>query len=186
MSMLVDPSMIVQSSAEGRLRLEVDGATHDIEIGGGFKSAAGTELLLFGPDKHAQGGVLAQLARVAATGHCPALGGRVMLRVSFFKPSGGTLGDGSEASFEALRFPGELHLDANFEVLTPRGVLYAANPVHLSGTLKDLQATGSELRMDGADAPLLTADGAPRGRLSDVTLLLKEALVGREALLTAG
>jgi hypothetical protein len=185
-SMLVDPSLIIQTSSEGRLTLELDGRTQHIEIGGEYKVAAGAEILLFGPEKHHDGnGVLAQLARVAMTGNCPALGGRVMLRASFFKVSGGTLGVGHESGLSAVRFPGDLNFNVNFEVATPSGVLYASNPVHLSGALKDVQPLGTELRMQGPDAALATVDGDIAGRLTGVHLVLGDAVVGEEAHLSS-
>jgi len=186
MSMLVDPSIIVQTTMEGRLAVEVGGKTEQIEITGSHSLAGGAEILLFGPEKHGEGsGVLAQLARVAMVGECPALGGRVMLRVSFFKPSGGTLGEGFENGLSAVRYPSELHFDANFEITTPTGVLYAASPVHVYGKLRDIQPAGTELKMEGTDSALVTASGEVKARLAGLHLALGEALVGREALLTA-
>lgn len=187
MSMLVDPSMILQSNTEGRITMEVNGKTETIEMAGEHRLAAGTEILLFDPEKHGDGkGVLAQLARVALVGNCPALGGRVMLRVSFFKVSGGSLGEGSESNLGVLKFPGDLQFDVNFEIATNDGVLYATNPVHLFGRLKDIQMpSGTELKMEGSDAGLATVDGTIKGRLIGAQLLLGDAVVGREALLTA-
>lgn len=185
-SMLVDPSIIVQSTVEGQLTVEVDGQTRRIDIAGEHKLAAGAEILLFGPEKHGDGnGVLAQMARIAMVGDCAELGGRVMLRASFFNISGGTLGEGSEANLGAIRYPSDLHFDANLEIVTPNGVLYAANPVHLYGLLTDLEATGTHLGMEGADAALVTVGGEVKGRLSNLQLELGDALVGQEALLTA-
>lgn len=183
MSMLVDPTMIVQSTIEGDVSVEVDGKTYTIEMSGEHRLAAGAEVLLFGPEKHEDEGVLAQLARVAISGECGALGGRVMLRASFFKVSGGSLGEGSESGLSSIRFPSPLHFDANFEICTPSGALYAASPVHMYGALKDLEPRGTELRMDGSDTALETADGEVRGRLSSVHLQFGEALVGEQALI---
>lgn len=187
MSMLVDPSMILQSNTEGRITIEVEGKTQTIELAGDHRLAAGTEILLFGPEKHSDGkGVLAQLARVALVGDSPALGGRVMLRVSFFKVSGGSLGDGAESSLGVLKYPGDIHFDVNFEIVTHDRVLYATNPVHLFGRLKDIEApVGTELKMEGSDAGLATVGGEVRGRLLAAQLRLGDAVVGREALLTA-
>jgi hypothetical protein len=109
-----------------------------------------------------------------------------MLRVSFFKVSGGSLGDGAESSLGVLKYPGDIHFDVNFEVVTHDRVLYATNPVHLFGRLKDIEApVGTELKMEGSDAGLATVDGEVRGRLLSAQLLLGDAVVGREALLTA-
>jgi hypothetical protein len=185
MSMLVDPSLIIQSTMAGRISLDVDGATEQVELAGDHKLAAGAEILVFEPEKHGdRDGVLAQLARLALVGECAALGGRVMVRVSFFKPSGGTIGEGWEDSLGALRFPSELHLDAQLEIVTPAGVLYAASPTHVHGELPDVEVTGTELTKDGGDVALVTADGEFAAWLKAIDLRLGEAQVGREAHIT--
>jgi hypothetical protein len=182
MSMLVDPSMIMQVSLEGQVEVEVGGRTLKIDVAGDYKKAAGTEILLFGPEKHNEGpGVLAQISRVAVSGHCAELGGRVMLRVSWPRPSGGTLGEGTEDSLSRVRYPSELHIDTEFELVTPQVTLYADNPVHISGKMRDMEATGTELRMDGADAPLVTTQDEVRARLTGVTLAMRDAFVGEHA-----
>ncbi len=182
MSFLVDPSLIMQISVEGKVSVDIGGKTETIELSGDYGKAAGAEILLFGPEKHDDGqGVLAQLARVALSGHSKALGGRVMLRVSWPKPSGGTLGEGTESGLSMVRFPGDLDLDANFEIVTPQGVLYGENSVHVSGKLKDIEPGGTELKMHGADATLATKDGVVKGRLTNVHLMLQEAIVGERA-----
>jgi hypothetical protein len=182
MSFLVDPSLIIQTSVVGRATIEVDGRTETIDFEGDYRKAAGAEILLFGPEKHDDGpGVLAQLARVALTGHSSLLGGRVMLRASWPKPSPGTLGEGTERGLDAVRYPAPLDFDANFEIATPRGVLYADHSVHLSGALKDPHPEGTELRMEGVDAPMVTKDGAGRARLAGVHLQLHAAIVGERA-----
>jgi len=184
-SMLVDPSLIIQSTTAGRVSLEVNGATEHVELAGDHTLAAGAEILLFEPEKHGEGdGVLAQLARLALVGECAALGGRVMVRVSFFKTSGGTVGEGWEDGLSALRFPSELHLDAQLEIVTPAGVLYAASPTHLSGMLPDVEVTGTELAKDGSDIALLTVDGECKAWLKAIDLQLGDAQVGREAHMT--
>jgi hypothetical protein len=181
-SMLVDPSIIIQASMEGAIKVEVNGKTETIELEGQHPLAAGAEILLFGPDKHSGGnGVKAQLARTAMVGNSSALGGRVMLRSSFFAVSGGTLGDGDEESLSRVRYPGELHFDAQFEIVTPTGVLYAASPVHLRGQLKDIEPQGTILRADHVDSALLTESGKGGVRLTGVELAMGEALVGTEA-----
>ena len=186
MSMLVNPAMILQSTMEGQITVEVNGRTHRVDLAGNHRVAAGTEILLFDAEKHGEGqGVLAQLARVAMVGQCAALGGRVMLRSSFFKVSGGTLGEGWEVDLGAVRFPGELHIDAHLEIVTPHGVLYATSPVHLFANLEDLQPTGAELEMDGPDAALVTVNGEIKGRLAGATLKFCDALVSQEAYMTA-
>jgi hypothetical protein len=185
-SMLVDPSIIIQASTEAKIKVEVNGRTEEIELAGDYPLAAGAEILLFGPEKHDQGsGVLAQLARVALVGNSPALGGKVMLRASFFTVSGGQLGEGTEDSLSTLRYPGELHFDAHFEVVTPSATLYAAAPVHLAGQLKDIEPTGTVLTADHADAALRTSDGEVRARLTGVQMKLADALVGSEAYVSA-
>jgi hypothetical protein len=185
MSMLVDPSLIIQSTTAGGITLEVGGKTEHVELAGDHKLAAGAEILIFEPEKHGDGdGVLAQLARLAVVGECAALGGRVMVRVSFFKPSGGTVGEGWEDSLTALRFPSELHLDAQVEIVTPDGVLYAASPAHLRGMLPDVEVTGTELTKDGGDVALLTEDGDLAASIKSIDLRLGEAQVGREAYVT--
>jgi len=181
-SMLVDPSIIIQASMEGRITLEVNGKTEEIELAGAYPAAAGAEILLFGPEKHHRGsGVLAQLARVAITGNSSALGGRVMLRASFFSVSGGVLGYGTEESLSRVRYPGEINFDAQLELVTPTTTLYAAAPVHLSGKLKDIEPAGTTLAAEYADAAMLTADGKSLARLTGVTMRMGEALVGTEA-----
>jgi len=185
-SMLVDPSAIIQASMEGSIGLEVDGKTETVRLAGSHQQAAGAEMLLFGPEKHHGGaGIKAQLARVAMVGDSPTLGGRVMLRTSFFSVSGGTLGDGTEESLSRLRYPGELHLDARFELVTPSGVLYAVSPVHLRGELKDLEPDGTRLWADHSDAALVTADGMTGARLTGVEVAMGDALVGTEAYVSA-
>ncbi|MBV9445842.1 MAG: hypothetical protein JO345_08100 [Streptosporangiaceae bacterium] len=181
MSLLVDPSMIMQVSAEGQITVEVDGRTETIELEGDYRKAAGTEILLFGPDKHDGAGVLAQMARVAMQGHCEALGGRVMLRASWPRPSGGTLGEGTEDSLSRVRYPSELHIDAAFEIVTPNGTLYSVSPVHVAGKLRDLDATGTELSLAGADTALVNTAGTVKARLSGVRLAMRDAHVGETA-----
>lgn len=181
MSMLVDPSMIMQVSMEGAITVEVDGRTETIDLAGDYRKAAGTEILLFGPDKHDGAGVLAQMARVAMVGHSDALGGRVMLRASWARPSGGSLGEGSEDSLSRVRYPSELHIDAQFEIATPKGSLYAVSPVHVAGKLRDLDATGTELSMAGADSALVSPDGTVKARLTGIRLAMRDALVGETA-----
>jgi hypothetical protein len=184
-SMLTDPSIIIQASMEGTIKVEVNGKTEVIEVSGAYPVAAGAEILLFGPEKHNRGGVLAQLARVAMTGESKALGGRVMLRASFFSVSGGVLGEGNEDSLGRVRFPGDLHFDAQLELMTPSATLYAASPVHLSGKLTDLEPAGTTLSADYADAALLSEDGKSVARLVGVTMKVGESLVGTEAYVTA-
>ncbi|GAA3684621.1 hypothetical protein GCM10022224_056680 [Nonomuraea antimicrobica] len=182
MSMLVNPSMIMQVSMEGTIEVEINGKTERIDLAGDYLKAAGAEILLFGPDRHDEGaGVLAQMARLAMAGHSDALGGRVMLRASWPRPSGGSLGERDEDSLSRVRFPSDLDIDAEFEIVTPAGTLYAANPVHLGGKLKDLQPAGSELAMDGADTPLFSADGTAKGRLTGVRFTMRDAFVDEQA-----
>jgi hypothetical protein len=181
MSMLVDPSMIMQVSLEGQVTVETDGRTETIELAGDYRKAAGTEILLFGPDKHDGPGVLAQMSRVAMVGQSSALGGRVMLRASWARPSGGTLGEGTEDSLSRVRYPSELHIDAHFEIATPTGPLYAVSPVHVVGKLRDLEATGTELSMAGSDSALVTADGTVKARLSGLRLAMRDTHVGATA-----
>lgn len=186
MSMLVDPSLIMQVSLEGQIQLEVAGRTVTVDLAGDFRKAAGAEILLFGPEKHDEGtGVLAQLARVAVTGHCAELGGRVMLRASWPRVSGGTLGDGTEESLSRVKFPSDMHIDAEFELSTPRETLYAANSVHVHGSLKDMEATGTELRMDGGDTALVTTGDTVRARLVGATFAMRDAFVGETAAVNA-
>jgi hypothetical protein len=182
MSMLVDPSMIMQTSMEGQVQVEVNGKTVRIDLQGDYRKAGGAEILLFGPEKHTEGaGVLAQLARVAVVGHSDELGGRVMLRASWPRVSGGTLGEGTEDSLSRVKFPGEMHIDAEFELVTPSQTLYASNAVHVNGKLRDMEATGTELRLDGTDTALVTTDGTPRARLTGVNLVMRDAYVGEHA-----
>jgi hypothetical protein len=185
-SLLVDPSIVMQSTADGDLTVEVAGREHKIEIHGDHRLAAGAEILLFEPDKHGDGpGVLAQLARLAMIGHCEALGGRIMLRSSFFRVSGGTAGEGWEDGLRSIRFPAPLHMDAQLEIVTADGPLYGASPVHVQGALADMEAVGTELAMEGSDTAMATADGEVRARLTGLRIALGESIVGREALLTA-
>ncbi|RLK58094.1 DUF6004 family protein [Actinokineospora cianjurensis] len=182
MSMLVDPSMIIQTSTEATLTLQVEGRTVRVELQGSHGLAAGMEILLFGPDKHDEGvGVLAQIARVALVGECAELGGRVMLRASWPKPSGGTLGEGNEDSLSRVRFPAELHFDAEFDLVTPRGVLYSTNPVHLSGQLRDLDPSGTDLALSGQGTPLVTTEDVEKARITGLSLVMRESIVGEHA-----
>jgi hypothetical protein len=182
MSMLVDPSMIMQTSLEGQIELEINGRTARVELAGDYRKAAGAEILLFGPEKHDEGaGVLAQLARVAVVGQCAELGGRVMLRASWPRVSGGALGEGGEDSLSRLKCPSELHIDAEFELLTPRGTLYATNTVHVNGKLSDIEATGTELKLEGADTVLVTTSDEAKARLVGVNLVMRDSLVGEHA-----
>ncbi|GLZ42303.1 DUF6004 family protein [Actinokineospora sp. NBRC 105648] len=182
MSMLVDPSMIIQTSTEATLTLEVGGRTVKVELAGSHALAAGMEILLFGPEKHDEGtGVLAQIARVAMVGECAELGGRVMLRASWPKPSGGTLGEGTEDSLSRVKFPGELHFDAEFDLVTPNEVLYATSPVHLSGSLRDLDPQGTGLSMSGPGTALVTTSDTQRARITGLTLAMRESIVGQHA-----
>jgi hypothetical protein len=186
MSMLVDPSMIMQTSIEGQIEVETGGRTVRVDLTGDYRQAAGAEILLFGPDKHEDGsGVLAQLARLAVVGECAELGGRVMLRASWPRVSGGTLGDGAEESLSRVRFPSELHIDAEFELVTPAHTLYATNAVHVAGKLSDMDATGTELKLDGGDTALVTTRDEPRARLVGATLVMRDALVGETAAVNA-
>ncbi|MER6948192.1 DUF6004 family protein [Nonomuraea sp. NPDC000554] len=182
MSMLVDPSMIMQVSMEGSIDVEINGKTERIDVAGDYLKAAGAEILLFGPDKHDDGaGVLAQMSRLAMVGHSDALGGRVMLRASWPRPSGGTLGEGNEDSLSRVRFASELHLDAEFDIVTPAGTLYAANPVRLGGKLKDLEPAGSELALTGVDTPIMAANGTAKARLTGARFTMRDASVGEYA-----
>jgi hypothetical protein len=182
MSMLVDPTMIIQTSTEAALTLQLAGRTVQVDLAGSHTLAAGMEILLFGPEKHDEGmGVLAQLARVALVGECPALGGRVMLRASWAKPSGGTLGEGVEESLSRVKFPGELHFDAELELVTPHEVLYASNPVHVSGQLKDIEPDGTSLTMSGSGATLETTAGEAKARITGLSLAMRESVVGEHA-----
>jgi len=182
MSYLVDPSSIMQITVEGKVTLEVDGQTETIDLAGEYQKAAGAEILLFDPSKHDQGpGVLAQLARLALMGRSTAFDGRVMLRVSWPRPSGGTLGVGVERSLSDLRYPAELTLNANLELVTPHGPLYADNSVRLSGRVRDLEPDGTELKMEGMDTPLVTKDGVFKGRLTGAHLVMRKSIVGERA-----
>lgn len=184
-STLVDPSRIVQSTTEGAVVLDVNGKTETVELVGSHAKAAGVEILLFDSAKTGVPGVLAQLARTAILGESPALGGRIMLRASFFKVSGGTVGDGWEESVNELKYPADLHLDAHLEIVTPNTVLYAVSPVHIFGRVDDMSVTGTEMAMLGGDVAMADAGGNVRARLSGVTFRLTDAVVGEQAYVTA-
>ncbi|MBV9689719.1 MAG: hypothetical protein JO202_08395 [Ktedonobacteraceae bacterium] len=146
------------------------------------KKAAGVEYLLFGPDKHKEGaGILTQLVRMAVIGDSPLLGGRVMLRVSFFRVSRGAVGSAQEATLDELTYPSTLHFDAWVEICTPNGELYAVSPLRLSGRVVDATAKGTELRADGKSVALRTNDHEIVGELSGFTLVLGDALAGADA-----
>ncbi|WP_283136053.1 DUF6004 family protein [Rhizohabitans arisaemae] len=184
MSMLVDPSMIMQVSMEGSVDVEINGKTERIDVAGDHLKAAGAEILLFEPGKHDDGaGVLAQMSRLAMVGHSDALGGRVMLRASWPRPSVGSLGEGNEDSLSRVRFASDLHLDAEFDIVTPAGTLYAAKPVRLGGKLKDLEPAGSELALGSADTPILAADGTAKARLTGARFTMRDSVVGEHAYL---
>ncbi|MFD4373883.1 DUF6004 family protein [Streptomyces sp. NPDC058486] len=143
---------------------------------------ADAEILLFGPEKHAEGpGVVARLARLAVVGECAELGGTVMLRVSWPRPSVGSLGDGTEDSLSRVRFPSGLHLDAEFELCTPDATLYADRAVHLTGKLSDLSGQGSELHSEGPGAALADRKGEAQARLTGVQLTLRETHIDETA-----
>jgi hypothetical protein len=187
MSMLVDPSLIMQASMEGQIEIEFNGKSAHIDVAGEYEKAAGAEILLFGPDKHGEGpGVLAQLARVALVGHCPELGGRVMLRASWPKVSSGTFGDGTEHSLSHVKYPSELHIDANFELATPTGVLYATNPVHVNGQLRGIDPDGTQLATHGPDTALISLNGATTARLNNLRLTIRRAITGTQAYVSDG
>ncbi|MEU4066878.1 DUF6004 family protein [Streptomyces wedmorensis] len=182
MVVMTDPTMIMQVSLEGELELEVDGKSVTVTVSGDHRRAAGAEILLFGPDKHSAGeGVQARLARLAVVGECAELGGKVMLRVSWTRPSEGTLGDGDETSLSRVRYPTTLHVDASVELCTPDATLYADTTVHLAAKLNSLEATGTELLLDGADAALLDAENEAAARLTGLRLKVSEAHIGETA-----
>jgi hypothetical protein len=156
MSLLVDPSMIMQTSIEGQIELEVGGRTVRVDLAGDYRKAAGAEILLFGPDKHEDG-------------------------PSWPRVSGGTLGDGSEDSFSRVKFPSELHIDAEFELVTPQETLYATNAVHVAGKLSDMDAVGTELKLDSGDTALVNTRDEARARLTGVNLVMRDAVVGETA-----
>jgi hypothetical protein len=104
-----------------------------------------------------------------------------MLRASWPRVSGGALGEGGEDSLSRLKFPSELHIDAEFELLTPRGTLYATNAVHVNGKLSDIEATGTELKLEGADTVLVTTSDEAKARLVGVNLVMRDSLVGEHA-----
>jgi hypothetical protein len=186
MSMLVDPTLILQSSMQGTVTLELSGKTVTVELAGDRKLAAGAEFLLFAPDKHGDGnGIQAQLARVAMVGECAELGGRVMLRVSWPKPSGGVFGDGTEQSLSMVKLPGELHIDAEFELVTPTGALYTDSPLHISTNLDVLEPGGQTLVSDGPGSAMVEADGTFRGHLNAVTLKMGDSVVGEHSMMNA-
>ncbi|MGW8767548.1 DUF6004 family protein [Streptomyces sp. NPDC055815] len=181
MTMLFDPSLIMQATIEGSLTLEVGGTTVKVDLSGDRNLAAGAEILLFGPDKHDEGtGVRAQLSRLAVAGECAALGGRIMLRTAWARPSRGAFGKGEEDSLARLAYPADLHLDTYLEVCTPHGTLYADAAVPLAGRAGDIEPNGTELRAE-SDVPLLAQDGTVRARLTDVKLVMRDTQVGETA-----
>nr|WP_053557862.1 DUF6004 family protein [Streptomyces sp. CFMR 7] len=181
-TVLVDPSLIVQSTLEGSLTLAVGGRTVRVDLAGDRAMAAGAEILLFGPEKHGKGrGVLAQLSRLAVLGDCPELGGRVMLRVNWARPSNGTYGKGEEDSLNRVAHPADLRLKAHFELSTPTGTLYADAAVPLLARPSALAASGSELHAESADVPLATEDGTTKARITDVRLVMRDTWAGERA-----
>ncbi|MGW2681469.1 DUF6004 family protein [Streptomyces sp. NPDC001436] len=181
-TMLVDPSLIMQSTLEGSLTLALDGKTVKVDLAGNRALAGGAEILLFGPEKHDKGnGVQAQLSRLAVVGDCPELGGRVMLRASWARPSEGAYGKGEEDSLSRVAYPADLHLNTHFELSTPTGTLYADAAVPLLGRPDALEADGTELRAESADVPLVTEAGATKARITDVQLVMRDTWVGEWA-----
>ncbi|MGW5776398.1 DUF6004 family protein [Streptomyces sp. NPDC003863] len=163
------------------MTLAVDGKTVKVDLKGERHLAAGAEILPFDPEKHDEGaGVLVRLSRLAVVGECVELGGRVMLRASWARPSGGAFGKGDEDGISRLRFPADLHLDTYLDVCTPRGILRAHAPVLLTGRPADLEADGTELRAE-SDVPLVAENGTTRARLADVKLVMRDAQVGETA-----
>ncbi|MFJ5831500.1 DUF6004 family protein [Streptomyces sp. NPDC093089] len=115
-----------------------------------------------------------------ADDECAEPGGRVMLRASWARPSGGAFGKGDEDSLARLRFPADLHLDTYLELVTPRGALYADAAVPLAGRAADLESKGTELRAE-SDVPLVAEDGTAKARLADVKLVMRDTSVGETA-----
>ncbi|MER6945779.1 DUF6004 family protein [Nonomuraea sp. NPDC000554] len=99
----------------------------------------------------------------------------------FRVPGRPTIGEGYEDSLSRARFPSDLHIDAEFEIVSPAGALYAANTVHLGGKLKDLEPAGSEQAMAGVDTPLLSADETVKARLTGVRFTMRDAFVDEHA-----
>ncbi|MFB6841550.1 DUF6004 family protein [Streptomyces sp. NPDC056361] len=181
-TMLVDPSLIMQSTLEGSLTLTVDGKTVKVDLAGNRALAGGAEILLFGPEKHDKGlGVQAQLSRLAVVGDCAELGGRVMLRASWARPSEGAYGKGDEDSLSRVAYPADLHLNTHFELSTPTGTLYADAGVPLFGRPDSLEAEGTELRAESADVPLVTESGTTKARITDVRLVMRDTWAGESA-----
>ncbi|MFF0555474.1 DUF6004 family protein [Streptomyces sp. NPDC004266] len=181
MTAMFDPSLIVQARLEGSLTLAVNGRTVKVDVAGDNRLAAGAEILLFGPDKHGEGsGVQARLSRLAVVGECAELGGRIMLRTAWARPSGGTFGKGEEDSLSRLAYPADLHLDTHLEVCTPHGTLHATAGVPLAGRAAELDGSGTELRAE-SDVPLLARDGTTKARLTDVKLVMRDTQVGETA-----
>ena len=116
-------------------------------------------------------------------GECAELGGRVMLRASWARPSGGTFGKGDEDGLSRLRYPAGLHLDTYLEVWTPKGTLYADAAVPLAGRAADIDPSGTELRAE-SDVPLVAEDRTIKARLTDVKLVMRDTLVGETATVT--
>ncbi|MEU5694581.1 DUF6004 family protein [Actinosynnema sp. NPDC020468] len=146
MTVLLDPSRVLERSAQARLGLEVGGRAVEVELTGDRVDAAGVEVLLFED--------VARISRAALTGRCAELGGPVTLRVGWPRPSLGTLVDG------------RLAVDAWFELVTPAGPLYAADPVPLAGPAG---GDGADLAVAGGTA-LLRPDGGVKARLTSLTL----------------
>ncbi|AJF68992.1 DUF6004 family protein [Streptomyces vietnamensis] len=124
---------------------------------------------------------LARLSRLAVVGDCAEPGGRVMLKASWARPSGGTLGKGEEDGIGRVAYPADLRLDARFELCTPTGTLCADAAVPLLGRPDALEADGTELRAESANVQLVTESGTAEARITDVRLVMRDTWVGEAA-----
>ncbi|MGW3469209.1 DUF6004 family protein [Saccharopolyspora sp. NPDC000995] len=80
-----------------------------------------------------------------------------------------------------MKYPSELHIATGFELVTPDVTRYAANPVHVSGKLRNMEAAGTELSMQGTDTALNTTKDEVKARLTGANLVMRDAFVGEHA-----
>lgn len=187
-SLLTRPTHVLQSSAEGAVVVRVGSETEHVNLHGDHRLAAGVELLVYDAEWHRRDdSVQVQLARMALVGESALLGGRVMLRSSFFRVSHGPLGHGTERAYARLAFPAPLRLSTHLEMATPDGELQGVLPVVLAGELGERLPRGAVLATEAAAAPvpLVAYDGRKRAEIQAVSITLEDGMFGEEAFVEA-
>lgn len=182
-SMLVNPNNILQASAAGEIKLQLNGGgAETVSVAGDHNLAAGVEMLVYNADRHARNNAVAtQLTRLALVGES-ATAGRLMLRATFFKVSAGQVGNGNEKKYEQVKFPAPISVEANLELCTPQGELVASAPVQLTGTVTQEDFKGTTLVSAGTEpVNFETPDGRILARLHNVAFEIGDGIWGTEA-----